>query len=129
MARVLDSRCFVRFGPNQANVFGNRRGFRSFTCEMFRIFKCLWCRSGICEYVALSHRVASTKKHSCFQRISISTQYIISAKRYILEMVIACIKRESNPRRVDKHHGNDPGYHYPINAHPSSVIMFTGVTK
>ena len=24
-----------------------------------------------------------------------------------------CIKRESNPRRVD---GNDPGYHYPINA-------------
>ena len=26
---------------------------------------------------------------------------------------IDCIKRESNPRRVD---GNDPGYHYPINA-------------
>ena len=25
----------------------------------------------------------------------------------------ACIKGESNPRRVD---GNDPGYHYPINA-------------
>ena len=25
-----------------------------------------------------------------------------------------CIKRESNPRRVD---GNDPGYHYPINAY------------
>ena len=24
-----------------------------------------------------------------------------------------CIKGESNPRRVD---GNDPGYHYPINA-------------
>ena len=28
-------------------------------------------------------------------------------RRYI------CIKGESNPRRVD---GNDPGYHYPINA-------------
>ena len=26
---------------------------------------------------------------------------------------IGCIKGESNPRRVD---GNDPGYHYPINA-------------
>ena len=25
-----------------------------------------------------------------------------------------CIKGESNPRRVD---GNDPGYHYPINAY------------
>ena len=25
----------------------------------------------------------------------------------------SCIKGESNPRRVD---GNDPGYHYPINA-------------
>ena len=27
-----------------------------------------------------------------------------------------CIKGESNPRRVD---GNDPGYHYPINARGS----------
>ena len=26
---------------------------------------------------------------------------------------LGCIKGESNPRRVD---GNDPGYHYPINA-------------
>jgi hypothetical protein len=34
-----------------------------------------------------------------------------------------CIKRESNPRRVDKHNGNDPGYHYPINAHEAGVIM------
>ena len=28
-------------------------------------------------------------------------------------LVHKCIKGESNPRRVD---GNDPGYHYPINA-------------
>jgi hypothetical protein len=29
-----------------------------------------------------------------------------------------CIKRESNPRRVElvTPTGNDPGYHYPINA-------------
>ncbi|PPQ87076.1 hypothetical protein CVT25_000056 [Psilocybe cyanescens] len=29
-----------------------------------------------------------------------------------------CIKRESNPRRVEltARDGNDPGYHYPINA-------------
>ena len=31
----------------------------------------------------------------------------------------ACIKRESNPRRVD---GNDPGYHYPINAFVVVVV-------
>ena len=30
-----------------------------------------------------------------------------------LKKNMKCIKRESNPRRVD---GNDPGYHYPINA-------------
>ena len=30
-----------------------------------------------------------------------------------------CIKGESNPRRVD---GNDPGYHYPINALQKKVI-------
>ena len=29
-----------------------------------------------------------------------------------------CIKGESNPRRVD---GNDPGYHYPINAMHNST--------
>ena len=30
-----------------------------------------------------------------------------------LKKKLKCIKGESNPRRVD---GNDPGYHYPINA-------------
>ena len=33
-----------------------------------------------------------------------------------------CIKGESNPRRVD---GNDPGYHYPINA---LTVMETNLT-
>jgi hypothetical protein len=31
-----------------------------------------------------------------------------------------CIKGESNPRRVD---GNDPGYHYPINACDVIVLL------
>jgi hypothetical protein len=31
-----------------------------------------------------------------------------------------CIKGESNPRRVD---GNDPGYHYPINAMSMSPVI------
>jgi hypothetical protein len=35
------------------------------------------------------------------------------ADRTCLKTKRQCIKRESNPRRVD---GNDPGYHYPINA-------------
>ena len=30
-----------------------------------------------------------------------------------MDYIPPCIKGESNPRRVD---GNDPGYHYPINA-------------
>ena len=35
---------------------------------------------------------------------------------------IPCIKGESNPRRVD---GNDPGYHYPINALWELAILYT----
>ena len=27
-----------------------------------------------------------------------------------------CIKGELNPRRIESLYGNDPGYHYPINA-------------
>ena len=35
-----------------------------------------------------------------------------------------CIKRESNPRRVEyvSTDGNDPGYHYPINAYRKMVM-------
>ena len=33
---------------------------------------------------------------------------------------LTCIKGESNPRRVD---GNDPGYHYPINATLFDQVM------
>jgi hypothetical protein len=42
---------------------------------------------------------------------SSASHYSKHAKKY------TCIKGESNPRRVD---GNDPGYHYPINAMSSA---------
>ena len=38
----------------------------------------------------------------------------------------SCIKGESNPRRVD---GNDPGYHYPINARHSTRIWLLCSTR
>ena len=39
---------------------------------------------------------------------------------------IDCIKGESNPRRVD---GNDPGYHYPINAWINALVNATKGSK
>ena len=48
----------------------------------------------------------------------------VNAKMYanIGEKMLSpgCIKGESNPRRVD---GNDPGYHYPINASATTLLV------
>ena len=47
-----------------------------------------------------------------------STQISFASERDVVKLFQLgrdCIKGESNPRRVD---GNDPGYHYPINAIP-----------
>ena len=43
--------------------------------------------------------------------LSKGISYVSTGKKAI--NATTCIKGESNPRRVD---GNDPGYHYPINA-------------
>ena len=34
-----------------------------------------------------------------------------------------CIKGELNPRRIESYDGNDPGYHYPINASVSFQFL------
>jgi hypothetical protein len=53
----------------------------------------------LCSEEGGASRDSSTQERLCRQNL--------------LKTKKQCIKRESNPRRVD---GNDPGYHYPINA-------------
>ena len=54
----------------------------------------------ICHYTTVSNYIVS--------------EFCIDFEDQVGQKVcLQCIKRESNPRRVD---GNDPGYHYPINA-------------
>ena len=70
------------------------------------------------RFLALSSLPHSLRRYLglCLQELA--WQPIVFAKSELA--LCACIKRESNPRRVD---GNDPGYHYPINATIQDVCL------
>ena len=71
----------------------------------------------LCRLFCLSQQSIVTVHNSGW--VSCCTEHVCQGRRWqglskAKRKRQHCIKGESNPRRVD---GNDPGYHYPINAY------------